>query len=100
MKSSTSKENLVLQNVIVHYMLSFKHVCLIAVICPLMVLVICFITANVFQPDEVHETHCKVSYNVCIKLKNVISSAPTGLQYCSFNKCDNRCKTANVPVAY
>lgn len=69
MKSSKPKDNLVLQDVIVHYMLSFKHVCLVTVMCPFAALLICFITANIYQPDEVHETHCRVSHILMYAIK-------------------------------
>lgn len=55
------KDDLVLQDVIVHYMLSFKHLCLVTVLCPLAALFVCFVTAYVFQYDDIHETHCRVS---------------------------------------
>lgn len=51
------KEN----NFVVHYSLSFKHVCLLTVACPFLALVVCFVTAYIFQPHDIHETHCKVS---------------------------------------
>lgn len=59
-----SKQNseLALQDVIVHYMLSFKHLCLVTVLCPLAALFICFVTACIFQYDDIHETHCKVCF--------------------------------------
>lgn len=55
------KNELILQDVIVHYMLSFKHLCLVTVLCPLAALLICFVTAYIFQYDDIHETHCRVS---------------------------------------
>lgn len=57
------KNELVLQDVIVHYMLSFKHLCLVTVLCPLAALFICFVTAYIFQYDDIHETHCRVGLN-------------------------------------
>lgn len=62
MKSrAPSTGNIVVENFIVHYMLSFKHLCLVTVSCPLVALIVCFVTAYIFQPDDIHETHCKVS---------------------------------------
>lgn len=52
---------------IVHYMLSFKQMCLVTVSCPLVALIICFVTAYIFQADEIHEDHCKV-YKITVLL--------------------------------
>lgn len=54
---------LVLQDVIVHYMLSFKHLCLVTVLCPLVALFLCFVTAYIYQYDDIHETHCRVCFS-------------------------------------
>lgn len=76
MKKQNSE--LILQDVIVHYMLSFKHLCLVTVLCPLAALFICFITAYIFQYDDIHETHCRVRFELQLFLfgneTNVLNS--------------------------
>ncbi|KAK6637394.1 hypothetical protein RUM44_007811 [Polyplax serrata] len=39
---------------------SLRKLSLITVILPMSSLVICFVTANIFQKDDIHETHCKM----------------------------------------
>lgn len=46
----------------VYIKVSFRQLCLVTVSLPLCALVVCFITAYIFQPDEIHETHCRVRY--------------------------------------
>lgn len=60
MKPDAQKGDGLVDNFIVHYMLSFKHLCLVTVSCPLLALIICFVTAYIFQADDIHETHCRV----------------------------------------
>lgn len=52
------------ENLVIHYSISFKKVCLLTVSCPFLALVICFITAYLFQANDIHETHCRVIENV------------------------------------
>lgn len=54
-KYNTHKEE-----VIIHYRINFKYVCLCTVSIPLGALLYCLITAYIFQFDDVHETHCRV----------------------------------------
>lgn len=49
-----------INNIVVHYMISFKQLCLVTVSCPLIALFVCFVTAYIFQFNEVHEDHCRV----------------------------------------
>ncbi|KAJ8919183.1 hypothetical protein NQ315_012170 [Exocentrus adspersus] len=60
---------------VVHYSLSFKYVCLITVSCPFFALVICFITAYVFQGNDIHETHCRV-YNIIPSISAITGISP------------------------
>lgn len=46
---------------VVHFMLSFKRLCVITIACPVIAILICLLTAIIFQADDVHETHCRVS---------------------------------------
>lgn len=45
----------------VHYLASFHQICVVTALLPLVTLFTCFVTAYVFQYDDVHETHCRVS---------------------------------------
>ena len=63
-----NSNNTVRDKVTVHFLLSFRQLCLVTVSLPLGGLVLCFITAYIFQPDEIHETHCRVRLVLyCIK---------------------------------
>lgn len=41
-------------------MLGFREICSVTAALPIVTLVICFVSAVVFQFDDVHETHCRV----------------------------------------
>lgn len=56
---SISKKD-IRHNAIVYFTLSFRQLCLVTVSLPLVALFICFITAYIFQQDDIHETHCRV----------------------------------------
>ncbi|CAH1373460.1 post-GPI attachment to proteins factor 2-like [Tenebrio molitor] len=75
MNTNPEKGNIVVENFIVHYMLSFKHLCLVTVSCPLLALIICFVTAYVFQADDIHETHCRV-YNIIPSISAITGISP------------------------
>lgn len=84
MKPSDSKGDYSKSEVVIHYSLNFKRLCIITAIIPFCAIVICFITAIIYQHDEVHETHCHVcilhcSIDICIvwllfKVYNIIPS--------------------------
>ena len=40
---------------------NFSHLCRFTVSLPLIGLVVCFVSANIFQQNDIHETHCRVS---------------------------------------
>lgn len=44
----------------IHVAISFKKLCIATVSLPLVTLLVCFITAYIFQQDDIHETHCRV----------------------------------------
>lgn len=46
----------------VHMIISFRKLCLVTVALPMTSLLICFVTAYIFQRDDIHETHCRVSF--------------------------------------
>ncbi|XP_026287784.1 post-GPI attachment to proteins factor 2-like [Frankliniella occidentalis] len=54
---------------------SFKRLCTGAVLLPLVGLLTCFITANIFQPDDIHETHCRV-YNIIPSISAITGVSP------------------------
>lgn len=45
----------------VHLAISFRKLCIATATLPLITLLICFVTAYIFQQDDIHETHCRVS---------------------------------------
>lgn len=99
MSDELERKNGAVEKFIVHYKLSFKHLCLAAVICPLMALVVCFITAYIFQANDIHETHCRVTgrptlFNTLFNLFLVL-----GVQYNPLNKCHYWHQSSTVPVA-
>ncbi|XP_076260332.1 post-GPI attachment to proteins factor 2-like isoform X2 [Rhynchophorus ferrugineus] len=63
------------KNVLVHYKINFKYVCLCTVSIPLGALIVCFISAYIFQYDDVHETHCKV-FNIVPSISAVTGISP------------------------
>ena len=44
----------------IHLAISFRKLCLATVSLPLITLLFCFITAYIYQQDDIHETHCRV----------------------------------------
>lgn len=48
-------------HIAIYYLVNFQYICVITALLPLVTLFMCFVTAYVFQYDEVHETHCRVS---------------------------------------
>ena len=59
--SQKMEGNSVCSKTIVYFMISFRQLCVVTVSLPLCALLICFVTAYIFQPDDIHETHCRVS---------------------------------------
>lgn len=59
----------------VYLAISFKKLCLATVGLPLITLLVCFITAYIFQQDDIHETHCKV-YNVLPSISAITGISP------------------------
>lgn len=55
--------------------ISFKKLCLATVSLPLVALLICFVTAYIFQQDDIHETHCRV-YNVLPSISAITGISP------------------------
>lgn len=39
-----------------------REICLTALWLPLGALIFCYVTASMFQADDIHETHCRVSF--------------------------------------
>ncbi|KAJ8968004.1 hypothetical protein NQ314_002538 [Rhamnusium bicolor] len=65
----TQKKEAPEEGLVVHYSLSFKHVCLLTVSCPFLALVVCFVTAYIFQANDIHETHCRAQLKAQLWLK-------------------------------
>lgn len=51
-------------------MLGFREICSVTAALPMVTLFICFVSAVVFQFDDVHETHCRVRIASIIHLAN------------------------------
>lgn len=51
-------------------MLGFKEICSVTAALPLITMFACFVSAVVFQFDDVHETHCRVCIQERKKMKN------------------------------
>ncbi|XP_054729063.1 post-GPI attachment to proteins factor 2-like [Anastrepha obliqua] len=72
--SSTSTTSAALP-VAVHFLASFHQICVVTALLPLVTLFTCFVTAYVFQYDDVHETHCRV-YNVVPSISAITGVSP------------------------
>ncbi|XP_023705134.1 post-GPI attachment to proteins factor 2-like [Cryptotermes secundus] len=59
----------------VYFMISFRQLCIVTVSLPLCALLICFVTAYIFQQDDIHETHCRV-YNVIPSISAITGVSP------------------------
>nr|CAD7408114.1 unnamed protein product [Timema poppensis] len=59
----------------VYFLISFRELCLVTLCLPLSSLLICFVTAYIFQQDEIHETHCRV-YNVIPSISAITGVSP------------------------
>uniref|UniRef100_A0A1I8Q8Q1 CWH43-like N-terminal domain-containing protein n=1 Tax=Stomoxys calcitrans TaxID=35570 RepID=A0A1I8Q8Q1_STOCA len=59
----------------VHYFTSFHRICVVTALLPLVTLFTCFVTAYVFQYDDVHETHCRV-YNIVPSISAITGVSP------------------------
>ncbi|XP_023294034.2 post-GPI attachment to proteins factor 2-like [Lucilia cuprina] len=58
-----------------HFLANFHHICVFTALLPLVTLFTCFVTAYVFQYDEVHETHCRV-YNIVPSISAITGVSP------------------------
>ncbi|XP_043261027.1 post-GPI attachment to proteins factor 2-like [Colletes gigas] len=59
----------------IYMAISFKKLCLATVSLPLVTLLVCFVTAYIFQQDDIHETHCRV-YNVLPSISAITGISP------------------------
>ncbi|RLU25762.1 hypothetical protein DMN91_001921 [Ooceraea biroi] len=59
----------------VYLVLSFRRLCLATVGLPLVSLLFCFVTAYIFQQDDIHETHCRV-YNILPSISAITGVSP------------------------
>ncbi|EAT47494.1 AAEL001433-PA [Aedes aegypti] len=59
----------------VHLIVSFRDICVFTLVLPLGTLFVCFVSAYVFQPEEIHETHCRV-YNVIPSISAITGVSP------------------------
>ncbi|XP_068156078.1 post-GPI attachment to proteins factor 2-like [Drosophila tropicalis] len=59
----------------IHYLACFHEICVVTALLPLVTLFTCFVTAYVFQYDDVHETHCRV-YNIIPSISAITGVSP------------------------
>lgn len=59
----------------VHLSIPFKELCIGTLLLPLCSMFICFTTAYIFQPDDIHETHCRV-YNIIPSISAITGISP------------------------
>ncbi|KAJ0179515.1 hypothetical protein K1T71_005227 [Dendrolimus kikuchii] len=52
-----------------------REICLAALWLPLGALIFCYVTASIFQADDIHETHCRV-YNVVPSISAITGISP------------------------
>ncbi|KAF5294639.1 hypothetical protein FQA39_LY02771 [Lamprigera yunnana] len=69
------KSNAVMEHSVVHIMLSFKRLCIITIACPVLAILICLLTAVIYQAEDVHETHCRV-YNIIPSISAITGVSP------------------------
>ncbi|KAL1492209.1 hypothetical protein ABEB36_012691 [Hypothenemus hampei] len=62
-------------DLVIHYRINFKYVCLCTICIPLGALLVCLVTAYIFQFDDVHETHCRV-FNIIPSISAVTGVSP------------------------
>ncbi|XP_034118659.1 post-GPI attachment to proteins factor 2-like isoform X1 [Drosophila albomicans] len=72
---STKHEPKSEQSMAIHYLASFHEICVVTALLPLVTLFTCFVTAYVFQYDDVHETHCRV-YNIVPSISAITGVSP------------------------
>lgn len=96
----------------VHFMLGFREICSVTAALPLVTMFICFVSAVVFQFDDVHETHCRVNIhqrdsqflfsslspftNAHFAISSIVSA---GFQFYTIDKCHNRRKSTAIFLA-
>ena len=59
---------------------NFSQLCRFTVSLPLIGIVICFVSANIFQQNDIHETHCRVKSPQQINLFGCLTHSVTLLQ--------------------
>ena len=77
--SQKMEGNSVCSKTVVYFMISFRQLCIVTVSLPLCALLICFVTAYIFQPDDIHETHCRVSTHA--RRTKKYTTKPTWLEF-------------------
>ncbi|XP_014223829.1 post-GPI attachment to proteins factor 2-like [Trichogramma pretiosum] len=59
----------------IYLMVPFRKLCIITVSIPIVTLLFCFVTAYIYQQDDIHETHCRV-YNVLPSISAITGVSP------------------------
>ncbi|XP_035785549.1 post-GPI attachment to proteins factor 2-like [Anopheles albimanus] len=63
------------EQLVVHLIIGFRDMCVFTLVLPLGTLFVCFVSAYVFQPEEIHETHCRV-YNIIPSISAITGVSP------------------------
>ncbi|XP_058064175.1 post-GPI attachment to proteins factor 2-like isoform X1 [Anopheles bellator] len=63
------------EKLVVHLIIGFRDMCVFTLVLPLGTLFVCFVSAYVFQPEEIHETHCRV-YNIIPSISAITGVSP------------------------
>lgn len=71
--AAVSEQEESLEHMLLFFNLSIRKLAFVGVSFPLITLLTCLATAYVFQYDDVHETHCQVSYIVVTTYSNCTS---------------------------
>ncbi|XP_012279855.1 post-GPI attachment to proteins factor 2-like [Orussus abietinus] len=75
MDASMEQNNVANNKGLVYLVLPFRKLCIATVLLPLATLLVCFVTAYIFQQDDIHETHCRV-YNVLPSISAITGVSP------------------------
>lgn len=84
-------------------MLGFREICSVTAALPIVTLMICFVSAVVFQFDDVHETHCrvlsKIEYEQIYNISKGFLSHSIGMELHTVDKRHNRYQSEHLLLA-
>lgn len=92
--TAVSEQEESLENMLFFFNLSIRKLAFVGVSFPLITLLTCLATAYLFQYDDVHETHCQVSYLLFLVVACYTQTGVTGM---SNLKDSTESKDPNLP---